>query len=82
MHEYSIVAELMERVEQELSRHPGAVPRRVHLRIGEHSGVEIGLLRTAFDMVRVGGICGSAELEIVAVPACWRCRRSTPRRDA
>lgn len=73
MHEYSIVASLVDRVQRELDAHPGAVARKLHVRIGELSGVEVPLLRTAYDTFRERSACASAELAIQPVAAEWRC---------
>jgi hydrogenase nickel incorporation protein HypA/HybF len=75
MHEYSIVASLVDRVQAVLDGHPGAIVRRVHLRIGELAGVEIALLRTAFETFRERTICEAADLAIEPVAAAWRCPR-------
>ncbi len=75
MHEYSIVASLMERVTLEAQRVGATEVRRLEVRIGEVSGVEIDLLTTAFDTFKVGGLCGGAELVVHRVPAKWQCPR-------
>ena len=75
MHEYSIVASLVERVAREVEARPGAVVRKLHVRIGEQAGVELELLRTAFTTFRERSVCDGAELEIESVPAAWRCAR-------
>ena len=48
MHEYSIVAALLDRVDREARAHGAERVQRLHLRIGELSGVEVELLRTAW----------------------------------
>jgi hydrogenase nickel incorporation protein HypA/HybF len=73
MHEYSIVAALVDRVKREAQSRPGATVRKLHVRIGELAGVEIALLRTAFETFRERTVCEAAELAIAAVPAVWRC---------
>ena len=73
MHEYSIVASLVDRVEREAGGYPGAVVRRLHLRIGELAGVEVELLRTAFETFRERTVCAQSALEIERVAAAWRC---------
>ena len=73
MHEYSIVAALIDRVEVEAAARPGAQVRRVHVSIGEQAGVEVELLRTAFETFRGRTVCDGAELAIATVPAVWRC---------
>ena len=73
MHEYSIVASLIDRVQQEARAHDGARVHRLHVTIGELSGVELELLKTAFDTFRERTICDGAELTINTVPPSWAC---------
>ena len=73
MHEYSLVQSLMERIQQEAGARRAVAVHRVRLKIGELSGVEAGLLESAFDIVREGTICAQASLEIIRVPARWEC---------
>ena len=75
MHEYSIVQALLERVEAEASRRGAAAIHRLHVRIGEASGVEIELLRTAYGVFRERTLCENAELAILPVAARWQCPR-------
>lgn len=75
MHEYSIVAALVDRVQREVDARPGAVVRKLHVRIGELAGVELELLRTAFTIFRERSVCAEAELAIEQVAAVWRCPR-------
>jgi len=75
MHEYSIVAALIDRVQREVDSRPGAVVRRLHVRIGELAGIELALLATAFETFRERTVCEAAELTISAVAAEWRCPR-------
>ncbi|MGH9366813.1 MAG: hydrogenase maturation nickel metallochaperone HypA [Thermoanaerobaculia bacterium] len=82
LHEYSIVAALLERVE-ELARERRA--RAVHgvlVSIGELSGVEPDLLATAYATFRERTVCEGAKLTILPVAARWdcpECRRGIPR---
>jgi hydrogenase nickel incorporation protein HypA/HybF len=73
MHEYSIVQALLERVDQEMAAHDGTRVHRVRVSIGELAGVEIGLLRTAFETIRHRTCCEQAELDVRHVDARWEC---------
>ena len=74
MHEYGIVAALVETV-GEIARAQGGTVRRVHLRLGEAAGVDRALLETAYDVFRGRSICAQAELIVHATPARWQCPR-------
>ena len=73
MHEYSIATSLLGMVEREAAPHPEARVLRVHLRIGAQAGVEVDLLRTAWENVRRDGRCAAAELVIAQPPVRWVC---------
>lgn len=73
MHEYSIVQALLEKVDREARAHDAVFVKRLSVRIGELSGVEIDLLKTAFDLFRGETVCSGADLEIVPVPVLWSC---------
>lgn len=73
MHEYSIVRTLLDRVEAEARQHRAQVVHRIHVRLGELAGVELDLLRSAFEMFREGTACDGADLEIQPVVALWVC---------
>lgn len=75
MHEYSIVSALLDQIEAQVALHPRAKVRRVSVRIGELAGVEIELLRTAYETIRERSVCAEAELAIEAVAAAWQCTR-------
>jgi hydrogenase nickel incorporation protein HypA/HybF len=64
---------LIDRVQQEAILHGGSSVHRLHVKIGELSGVEIDLLKTAFDTFRERTICERAELTIDTVEASWAC---------
>ena len=73
MHEYSIVQSLFDQI-QATARARGAVAvRRVNVQIGEIAGVDVGLLRTAYDLFRVHTICEHASLDVETVAARWTC---------
>jgi hydrogenase nickel insertion protein HypA len=75
MHEYSIVQALVERVEREAHARGAASVHRLSVRIGDLSGVDVGLLTTAFVTFRDRTICAGAELAVERVPARWECPR-------
>ena len=74
MHEYSIAQSLLSRVDASLAGHRVVAIRRLDVRIGELSGVDAGLLKTAYELCRAGTPCEQAALEVSAVPARWVCR--------
>lgn len=73
MHEYSIVQSLLDRVEREAAAHGATVVHRLWLKIGEMSGVETSLLRSAYETFTDRSICAEAELEILPVAVRWGC---------
>jgi len=73
MHEYSIVQALLDRVQAEVDARGAVAVHRLRVKIGEFSGVEIELLRSAYDLFRQRSICESAELDIVPVAGQWAC---------
>lgn len=75
MHEYSLVQALLERVEAEAKERGATKVDRIQIRIGDLAGVERELFATAFRTFTAHTICDGAELEIVKVPAQWRCPR-------
>ncbi len=73
MHEYSIIETLIARVEGEVRARNAAHVQRVHVRIGELSGVEPELLASAYAIFREHTLCRGAELSIERVEARWQC---------
>ena len=74
MHEYSIVQALLERVSAVAHQHGATRVHRVRVSIGELAGVEVELLRTAYETIRHQTMCEGAELEVRRVDARWECR--------
>jgi hydrogenase nickel incorporation protein HypA/HybF len=67
VHEYSIVQALYDKVAaQAAARHATRV-HEVHVRIGELSGVDVGLLETAWRTYRVNTICDDVPMAIARV---------------
>lgn len=75
MHEYSIVQALLERVEREAAAHGATRVHAVTVRIGELAGIEVELLRTAYETIRRGTACEAAPLDVTEVDARWECPR-------
>jgi hydrogenase nickel incorporation protein HypA/HybF len=73
MHEYSIVQALMDQVIAHAAARGAASVHRLSVRLGELSGVDAGLLDTAWRTCRVRTMCEGASLEIEKVPAEWAC---------
>lgn len=73
MHEYSIVSALYDRIAAEASARGATAVTRVEVRIGALSGVEVELLRTAFDLFKEGTLCAEAPIDVEEVPARWAC---------
>jgi hydrogenase nickel incorporation protein HypA/HybF len=73
MHEYSIVQALYDNVVAQVAAKGAVGVHRVRVRIGELSGVDVGLLDTAWRMFRVHTVCETAPMEVEVVPARWTC---------
>ena len=73
MHEYSIVQALLEQVDQHARAKRASRVHRLHVRIGEFSGVEVPLLTEAYATFRERTLCADAELRVHPVAARWRC---------
>ena len=74
MHEYSVASSLLDLVEEHVRAHAASRVLRIHVRIGEQSGVEPELLRSAWELVREQTQAAGALLELHAVPVRWECR--------
>ena len=74
MHEYSIVQSLVDSVAAAVGTRDAAV-HKVRVGIGEMSGVDCGLLTTAYEVFRAGTLCEHAVLTIDRIPARWECPR-------
>jgi hydrogenase nickel incorporation protein HypA/HybF len=73
MPEYSIVEALFDQI-RDAARVQGALAvRRVRVRIGEISGVDVDRLRAAYNVFRVRTLCDDAPIDIEAVAARWTC---------
>ncbi len=75
MHEYSLVEALVRRVEEEAARRQALAVHALSVRVGELSGVDPELFRTAYETFRAGTICANAPLALTQVAATWSCPR-------
>ncbi|MGP1581051.1 MAG: hydrogenase/urease nickel incorporation protein HypA [Wolinella sp.] len=73
MHEYSVVAALIELCEEQARAHHAQSIKRVVVALGERSGVEEQLFCSAFDVFKLDSLCASSELEIIKKPVKMRC---------
>ena len=64
MHEYSIVQALYEKVVAQAAARRATRVHEVRVRIGDLSGVDVGLLETAWKTFRVHTICEAAPMEV------------------
>jgi hydrogenase nickel incorporation protein HypA/HybF len=74
MHELGIVQSVLEAVEAEASRHPGAKPVKVGLRIGELAAVDPEALRFGFEVLTHDSELKGLQLEIEFCPRRHRCQ--------
>lgn len=74
MHELSLVEAMFDEADAAIAPHAPAEVRRVTLRVGALAGVEVTLLRTAFDGCRELRGYVHATLEVIDDPAEWRCQ--------
>jgi hydrogenase nickel incorporation protein HypA/HybF len=73
MHEYSLVQAMMDKVAEEARAHHAVSVHLLQVRIGRLSGVEADLFATAYEMLRPGTVCESAELVLLREEGEWRC---------
>ena len=67
MHEYSIVQALYDKVAAQAAERRATRVHEVRVRIGDMSGVDVGLLDTAWRTFRVNTICEDAPMEVERV---------------
>jgi hydrogenase nickel incorporation protein HypA/HybF len=73
MHELGIAQSVLEAVETEVARHPGARPTKVGLRVGELSAVDPDALQFAFEALTRETELEGLQLEITICPRRHRC---------
>jgi len=64
MHEYSIVQALYNAVAAQAAAKRATRVHEVHVRVGDLSGVDVGLLDTAWKTFRVHTICETAPIAV------------------
>lgn len=64
MHEYTIVASLIDLCEKEATKHRAKAIKAVDIDVGRLSGVEVHFLEQSFDVFKEGTICENATLNI------------------
>lgn len=75
MHEYSSASSLLRLAEEHAHKHGTARVLRLEICVGELAGVDVGLLETAWGLVRERSVCEGAELAVRRLPARWECSR-------
>jgi hydrogenase nickel incorporation protein HypA/HybF len=79
MHERSLVRSLLRQVQALAAEHPSSRVAAIHVRIGEFSGVEAELLRSAYEeLAAPTHLCG-AEFRVERVPleaTCDQCDKT------
>ena len=75
MHELSIAMSILDVVEEEMVRHPGARVSAIHVRHGELSGVVKDALVNAYELAREATPFAGAKLVFEDCPIVIRCAR-------
>lgn len=79
VHEYALIQSLVERVEAEARARAATAVHKLTVRIGEQSGVDVELFRTAYLTFRDRTVCEHADLDVAIVPVEWACERCEQR---
>lgn len=74
MHELGLATSILDIVRQYVPEDRGALVRRVHVRVGDLSGVMTDALAFCFSVAVEGTPYRSAVLDIEHVPICGRCK--------
>ncbi len=66
MHEYSVVSSLIDLCQHQVTAHNAREIIKITIEVGERSGVEMTLLKSAFDVLKEeSDVCKNSSLEIV-----------------
>ena len=74
MHEVNIAEAVLKAVQTEAMRHPGSLPRKVGVRVGELAAVDPEALRFCFEAIIRGTDLESLLLEVEVCPLRHRCQ--------
>lgn len=75
MHELGIAASILESVEKEAARHPGAHISKVGVKIGELSGVDGDALQFGFEVLVKDSVLEPLALVLELIPRVQRCTK-------
>jgi len=75
MHEYSIVQALLNQCEETAKANDATKVKKIVVKIGVMSGVEIELLKTAFDTFKEKTMCEEAEFLPYMQPIVIKCNK-------
>lgn len=73
MHELGIANSVLEAVRAELGRHPGSLPVKVALRVGELAGIDPQALAFSFQAITTGTEWEGVPLDIQTAPRVHCC---------
>jgi hydrogenase nickel incorporation protein HypA/HybF len=73
MHEYSIVQALLDQCEENARQNNATKVVKIVIKIGVMSGIELELLKTAFDTFKEETMCADAKLIINHQPVVVKC---------
>jgi hydrogenase nickel incorporation protein HypA/HybF len=74
MHEYSVVRSLLRQIEQVAEQHRAFRVSRIQVSVGEFSGIDAELLRSAFERLATESIAQGATLQVRRVGLQAECR--------
>ncbi|MDA3966684.1 MULTISPECIES: hydrogenase/urease nickel incorporation protein HypA [Helicobacter] len=75
MHEFSVVSSLLDNCEKIAISNNATKILSVYVQIGERSGVNPKLLKSAFEEFKIGGICCNAKLFIEYQKVVLECKK-------
>jgi hydrogenase nickel incorporation protein HypA/HybF len=73
MHEVGIMHNILDRAIERAKQEGAQHIDRVHMRVGDESGVEDGSLSLAFEVAKKGTIAENAQLEVEHLPVLCYC---------